>query len=135
MTLAHGIVARFNVGFDDIISVLYKVDIASSVYIEVLDTNPRIGIAIGEKYFFRADNSLAATTIVIEDRNKSIVKVIATGARSGILDLFDLGSSRDYTRLILDRIAEKLGAKYEVVAEVNYLDTLNSPQLYTRIGI
>ena len=119
-------------GFDDVVKALQLVDIASKIYIEKLNTKPRIAIAVGEKYFFRAENALAATTIVIEvDKSETIVKVIATGARSGIFDFFDLGSSRDYTYLVLDSIARRLGVGYELIAEVHRLDSSKASKLYT----
>lgn len=131
MVLAHGVVVRFRCGFDRVVEALRSISIASKVYLEVFDTRPRVAVAVGEKYFFRAGNSLAATTIVVErGPGEVIVKVIATGARSGVFDFFDMGSSEDYTYLILYELAKRLGTGYDILAEVSRLDLSKSHKLH-----
>jgi len=132
LALAHGLVARLHVPFDAAYAALLETDIASNIYHEVLPTEPRVAVAVGEKYFIRAGNSLAATTILLDEDSSTLVKIVATGAREGLLDFFDLGSSRDYTRLILRRLAERTGADYEVLAEVDRLDSLKARGLWGR---
>ncbi len=122
MALAHGVLARLHAPFDAAYAALLEIPIASNIYHEALPTEPRVAVAVGEKYVIRAGNSLSATTILVEDGPATLVKVVATGAREGFLDFFDLGSSRDYTHLVLRGLAERTGAGYEVIAEVDRLD-------------
>jgi hypothetical protein len=102
------------------------------IYYEQIGSKPRMAVAVGEKYFVRAGNSLAATALVIEDEGRGCtrVKVVATGARSGLLDFLDLGPSRDYTRRIVEKLAELTGADYTVVAEVDRLDSSKAEALW-----
>jgi len=134
MPLAHGVLAEFDVPFERVVEALRRVSDACNVFIEVVDTEPRIAVAVGEKYFFRAGNYLAATTVVLDLKGKTQVKVVATGGRKGLLDFYDLGASRDYTYTILDELAKMLGVGFRVVAEVNYLDREKSGSLAFRIG-
>jgi len=60
--LAHGVLALFNASFDSVVEVLKRISIASNVFLEVLNCKPRVALAVGEKYFFRAKNYLSATT-------------------------------------------------------------------------
>ncbi len=129
--LAHGLVARFPTGFDSVVNTLQSIDIASNVYYEILDSRPRIALFVGEKYFFRAKNALAATTIVIESGLGTIVKVVACGGRESIFDFFDLGASRDYARMIVKELEKRLGTEAEIVAEVDHLSSSKSGQLWT----
>jgi len=126
MVLAHGLIVRFQEYFDNVIKALEHIDIASNVYIEIFTTSPRIALAIGEKYFFRAGNYLAATTLLIEDGDTTIVKVITTGGRKGLLDLSDMGSARDYAYIIVDELSKALGKKYEIIRNIDYLDKSKS---------
>jgi len=119
--LAHGVLARIKAGFDTVAQALSSLDIASNVYFEELATEPRTAVAVGEKYFLRAGNSLAATTVLVDRGSYTVVKVVATGARSGILDLLDFGASGSYARMIVERLAEAAGAGYEVLAEVDHM--------------
>lgn len=102
---------------------------ASNVFFEVMDSEPRIAVAIGEKYFLRAGNSLAATTLVMEIDEGTLVKVIASGGRESFLIPFDWGSSKDYARSILDALSNGLRADYRVVSEVDYLEQEKSEAL------
>jgi len=130
MPLAHGILARLHASFEQVVKALSGLDEASSVYLEVLDTIPRTAVAIGEKYFFRVDNYLSVTVIVVEKEGLSLVKVIACGGRKGFLNPFDLCSSRDYAREVLSQLSRMLGSNYEVLSEVDYLDRSKSRQIY-----
>jgi len=134
MPLAHGVLAEFDVPFERVVEALRRVSDACNVFIEVVDTEPRIAVAVGEKYFFRAGNYLAATTLVLDLKGKTQVKVVATGGRRGLLDFYDLGASRDYTYIILDELAKALSVGFRVIAEVNYLDREKSGSLAFRIG-
>ena len=58
------------------------------------------------------------------------MKVIATGARQGVLDFLDLGSSRDYARMIVEKLAEETGASYTLLAEADHLDALQARRLW-----
>jgi len=130
MVLAHGLVVRFQEYFDKVVKALENIDIASNVYIEIFATSPRIAVAIGEKYFFRAENYLAATTLLIENGDTTIVKIITAGGRRGPLDLFDWGSARDYAYIIADELSKALGKKYEVIKNIDYLDKSKSSLMH-----
>lgn len=129
MTLAHGIIARAYARFDEIVNALRRCEICSNVYIEIFDSKPRIAVAVGEKYFFRAGNFLAVTTVVVDQNGQVVVKAVATGGRKGFLDLFDLGSSRDYAREVIERVFRVVNARYEIVREVDYLSQEKSDQM------
>jgi len=129
LVLAHGVVARIYASFDRVISLLRPEREFSNVYIEVLNTKPGVAIAIGEKYFIRAGNYLALALIFVEEERSTLVKAIATGGRRGPLDLFDLGSSRDYAVESITRMCEALRAECEVLREVDYLDASKSEVL------
>ena len=122
--------ARIDAGFEEVVNALTKLDIASGIYYEVLPTSPRTAVAVGEKYFIRASNSLAAATILVEASGYTYVKVIATGAREGILDFLDLGSSRDYARMIVEKLAEEAGSSYTILAEAHHLDAFQAQRLW-----
>ena len=51
----------------------------SNVYVEVLDSSPKIAAAVGEKHFFRVDNYLAVTVIAIDRGDHVVLNAIATG--------------------------------------------------------
>ncbi len=127
--LAHGLAVRVKAGFERVVSALAEVDEASNVYLRVLPVRPRVAVAVGEKYFLRAGNSLAATTIALEEGDTTILRVIVTGAREGLLDFFDLGASRDYARMVVDDVARRLATGYEVLAEVERLSRGKSSML------
>lgn len=129
MVLAHGVVARIYASFDRVIDVLKPGRDFSNVYVEVLNTRPKVAIAVGEKYFFRAGNYLALTLVIIDEERSTLVKAIATGGRRGLLDLFDLGSSRDYALESITSICEFLRAECEVLREVDYLEASKSELL------
>ncbi|MCD6368544.1 MAG: hypothetical protein J7L38_01955 [Thermoproteales archaeon] len=129
MPLAHGVTARLPAAFNNVVKALELLDHASSVYLEVFETQPRMAIAVGEKYFFRAGNYLSSTTLVIEDEDHTIVKIVASGGRRGLLDLFDLGSAKDYANDILYDLCGKVGVKPETVVEVDYLDKSRSNKM------
>jgi len=129
MVLAHGVLALFNVSFDSVVEVLKGTSIASNVFLEVLNCKPRVAFAVGEKYFFRAKNYLSATTVVFEVDEGVLVKVIASGGREGLLDFFDMGSSKDYAHLILGALSAGLKSDYKIISEVDYLDQSSSEAL------
>lgn len=129
MTLAHGVVARINTRFDRVVDVLKPDKAFSNVYVEVLNTRPRIAIAIGEKYFFRAGNYAVITLILVEENDSTIIKAVAAGSKKGLLDFTDLGVSRDYARDSINAICEFLKTTCEIVREVEYLDAFKSELL------
>lgn len=131
MVLAHGLAVRFRERFDKVVEALNDVDDASNVYLEVLDTSPRVAVAIGEKFFFRASNYASVSVIVIEDGDSTIVKTVSSGSREKPFDLFDLGTSKDYTYLVVEDISTRLGKDFEVIAEIEYLDRSKSELLHT----
>jgi len=130
MVLAHGVTAKIPIGFDRVVEVLKTIDIASNVYYEVLDTEPRIAVFVGEKYFLRAGNYLSAVTIVVESPSATILRIIASGGRESFLDFFDWGSAKSYARKVLETIARKLGVEPVEVVEVNYLERKKSSRLW-----
>jgi len=127
--LAHGVLVKFKASFTKVIEALNDVEIASNVYMEIMKTNPRTAIMIGEKFFFRVDNYSAATVIVLENGDETLVKILATGSRSTPLWL-DYGTSRDYVYLILNELTKRLGTKYEIISEANYLRKEDSPKIH-----
>jgi hypothetical protein len=131
VVLAHGLLVRVNASFERVKDVFKPGREFSNVYFEVLKTRPRIAIAVGEKYFFRAGNYLTVTMILIEEERSTLVKAIATGGRRGLMDFFDLGSSRDYARESINNICALTRATCEVLREVEYLDASKSELLKT----
>jgi len=129
MPLAHGVAVRVYAGFQSVTEAVKWCDICSNVYVEVVDSTPRVAVAVGEKYFFRVDNYLAVTVVAIDRGDHVVLKVIATGGRRGLLSFFDYGASRDYAVEVVDTVCRALKAKCEVVAEVNHLEQPKSSQL------
>ena len=129
MPLAHGVAIRVYAGFQSVTEAVKRCDICSNVYVEVVDSTPRVAVAVGEKYFFRVGNYLAVTVVAIDRGDHVVLKVIATGGRRGFLSFFDYGASRDYALEVIDTACRALKAKCEVVAEVNYLEQPKSSQL------
>jgi hypothetical protein len=80
--LAHGVAVRVYAGFQSVVEAVKRCDICSNVYVEVVDSTPRVAVAVGEKYFFRVDNYLAVTAVAIDRDNHVVLKAIATGAVS-----------------------------------------------------
>jgi hypothetical protein len=91
LPLAHGVKAVVYASFQQVAEALEGIGYASGIYMRMLNTEPHVLIAVGEEYFLRAGNSLAATTIVVDRGGHVEVTVIATGAREGILDFFTGG--------------------------------------------
>ncbi len=133
MVLAHGIAVRFREKFDRVFEALTSIDEASNVYVETLDTEPKTALAVGEKYFFRAENYLTVTVLLLENGDSTIVKAIASGSRAGLFDVFDLGACKDYTHIVVNEISRILGKDFEVIGEVDYLDRSKSGILHTRV--
>jgi hypothetical protein len=52
--------------FLSIVEALRGCDVCSNVYLKVIESSPRVVVAVGEKYFFRIDNYLALTVIAID---------------------------------------------------------------------
>jgi len=71
--------------------------------------------------------------VVYEVGEGVLVKVISSGGREGFLDFFDLGSSKDYARLILDALSKGLKSNYTIVSEVDYLDQSKSEALKFKV--
>jgi len=82
MTLAHGVAIRVYASFSSVVNALRSCEICSNVYVDVLDSSPRIAVAVGEKYFFRVDNYLAVTIIAVDRGDHVVLKAVATGAVS-----------------------------------------------------
>ena len=130
MVLAHGLVALIPTSLERVVEALRRIDIASNVYYEVIEGEPRIAFFVGEKYFFRAGNYLSAVVIAIELSGRVVLRVIATGGRRGLLDFFDLGSSKTYAREIIERIGKITGIMPQIISEVDYLDAGKSEKLW-----
>lgn len=130
MVLAHGVLARFKAPFSEVVKALNDVKIASGVYLEIVETNPKVAIAVGEKYFFRSGNYSAVTSIALEDGDGTLIKVLATASRSSFWWPLDYGASRDYVYEVLDDLAQYLKITYEIVNEVHYLEKKNSSKLH-----
>ncbi|MEM0015273.1 MAG: DUF6054 family protein [Zestosphaera sp.] len=122
--------ARIRAPFDKVVSALRPNAAYSNVYVEVLKTNPRVAVAVGENFFFMAGNYLAITMLLIEEGATVLAKAVATGGRRGPLDLFDLGSSKDYTLESLEDLCRAVNAECQVLKEVEYLDATKSERLY-----
>ncbi|RSN73616.1 MAG: hypothetical protein DSO07_09800 [Thermoproteota archaeon] len=132
MPLAHGLVVKYQAQFNEVVSAVMKVNEASNVYLEVINSKPRIAVFVGEKFFFRAENYLSVTSIAFDMENgTTILKIISTAGRdSSIFGLFsDFGSSRDYCFQVADSISQILGIKYEVVCDIDYLDANRSKEM------
>ncbi|MEM4489899.1 MAG: DUF6054 family protein [Desulfurococcaceae archaeon] len=129
MVLAHGVLVRVNASFDRVVGTLKPGREYSNVYIEVFDTKPRVAIAIGEKFFFRAGNYASITLILIEEDNSTIIRAIASGSRKGPLDFTDLGVSKDYVKDSINTICELARATCEIIREVEHLDASRSELL------
>ncbi len=127
--LAHGVMAKFPVGFDRIVEALKNIDEASNVFWEIYNTTPRIALFFGEKYFIRAGSSLAITLLVIEASGYTVVKAFSTGGKSGLLDLTDLGASRAYINIILDKLSSIIGVKPVEYREVHRLNINKAQKL------
>jgi hypothetical protein len=127
--LAHGAAVKVYASFSAVVEALKSCDICSNVYVEVLDSSPRVAVAVGEKYFFRVDNYLAVTVIAIDKGDYVVLKAVATGGRKGLLSFFDYGASRDYVAEVVNSVCRALKTKCEVVAEVSYLEQSKSSQL------
>jgi hypothetical protein len=52
--------------FLSIVEALRGCDVCSNVYLKVIESSPRVAVAVGEKHFFRIDNYLALTVIAID---------------------------------------------------------------------
>ena len=130
--LAHAVKCRFPVGFDSIVRAVLDIDSASSIYYEQLPVKPRVFVAVGEKYYIRAGNALIATTIVVEGSGYTEVKVLAGGGKKGLLDLFDLGSSKDYAHEIIESISRRIGMRPIDIVEIDYMDAGKSSNLWTQ---
>jgi hypothetical protein len=126
MTLAHGIAVKVYANFSNVVDALKTCSACSNVYVEVLDSSPRVAVAVDEKYFFRVDNYLAVTIIAIDRGDHVVLKAVATGGRKGLVSFFDYGASRDYALEAVNTVCRALGARCEVVAEVSYLDQSKS---------
>ncbi len=120
--LAYDIAVRLNAPFDKVVEALRTVEEASNIYWEIIDRGgARVAVFVGEKYFFRAKNSLALTTIVIEQPEYTILRLIATGSRESLFDFIDLRATKDYATETIEKITEKLGTKPILIAEAHHL--------------
>jgi len=130
--LAHAVRCRLPAGFDSVVRAVLDTSGASSIYYEQLPVKPRVFVAVGEKYYIRAGNALIATTIVIERPGYTEVKVLAGGGKKGLLDLFDLGSSKDYAHEIIESISRRIGMNPIDIVEIDYMDAGKSSNLWTQ---
>ena len=130
--LAHAVKCRFPIGFDGVVRAVLDIGSASNIYYEHLPVKPRVFVAIGEKYYIRAGNALIATTIVIERPGYTEVKVVTGGGKKGLLDLFDLGSSKDYAYEIIESISRRVGIKPVDLIDIDYMDAGKSSNLWTK---
>jgi hypothetical protein len=122
VSLAHGVAVRIYTSFSAVVEAVKRCGICSNVYIEVLDSSPRVAVAVGEKYFFRVDNYLAVTVIAIDRGDHVVLKAVATGGRKGLLSFFNYEASRGYAVEVVDSVCRALKTKCEAVAEVSYLE-------------
>ncbi len=130
--LAYGLAVRFDVFFDKVVEAVKSISEASNVYWEVINCNgKRVGVFVGEKYFFRAKNSLTLTIIVIEQPGYTVLRMIATGGRESLFDLFDLGASKDYVVETVEKLSRILGVEPAVIAEVEHLDSGKASMLHS----
>jgi len=83
VSLAHGVAVRVYTSFSAVVEAVKGCDIYSNVYIEVVDSSPKIAVAVGEKYFFSVDNYLAVTVIAIDGGDYVVLKAVATGVEKG----------------------------------------------------
>jgi hypothetical protein len=52
--------------FLSIVEALRGCDVCSNVYLKVIESSPRVAVAVDEKHSFRIDNYLALTVIAID---------------------------------------------------------------------
>jgi hypothetical protein len=83
VSLAHGAAVKVYASFSAVVEALKSCDICSNVYVEVLDSSPRVAVAVGEKYFFRVDNYLVVTVIAIDGGDHVVLEAVATGVEKG----------------------------------------------------
>ncbi len=128
--LAHGAVAKFPVPFDRIVETLAYIEEASNVYWEVFNTSPRTALFFGEKYYIRAGSSLAVAVFVLEASGYTVVKVLSTGGKSGLLDFMDWGASRAYVNKVIEELSKRLNMQPMDYREVKYLDASKAKELH-----
>lgn len=100
---------RFHTDFNPVFKAFKRVPYASNVY--VYNTSPKMGIAIGEKYFLRADNALLSTAVILESNEGVVLRIITEGGKKRLLNFFDLGSSKDYAYNIINALEKELEIK------------------------
>lgn len=129
MAISHGAVAKVYASFESVVDALKPDKPFSNIYLEVLNTKPRVAIAVGEKFFFRAGSYVSITIIAIESSGSTIVKAISCGSKESIFDITDFGATKDYTIDSINEICRMLNAHCEIVKEVSRLEANKSQML------
>lgn len=124
-SLAHGIFARVEAPFDRVIKAVEGSSFVN-VYFEIFDTVPKMAIAVGQRFFFRAGNYLTATVVFVERGAETLLKIVTCGGKQDPLDFTDLGASRTYAEDLLKTICGSLQVKCDVIRHVNQMDISKS---------
>lgn len=91
-------------------------------YFSVLNTRPRVALAIGQRLYPMSFNRIPAFTVVIERGDAAEVGIVAHTYPS----LYDVGTARRYAWDILNTVAQRLQVKPVEVVDVDYMDSSKS---------
>ena len=122
---AHGLRALLPVGFDAVVDVLRNDKHVSGIYFAVLNTRPRVAVAVGEEFYLMSFRRISAFIEVIEGEDATELRVITHTYPA----LSDLGASRSYAWEILSAVIGRLGVRPVNVVDVDYMDSSKSSQL------
>jgi len=122
---AHGLRALLPVGFDAVVDVLRNDKHTSGIYFAVLNTRPRVAVAVGEEFYLMSFRRISAFIVVIEGEGATELRVITHTYPA----LSDLGTSKSYAWEILNAVIGRLGVRPVNVVDVDYMDSSKSSQL------
>jgi len=121
----HFVRARVKTDFSSLFKSL--VSKFANIYANVMYEEKRVGIILGEKYFFRT-NSTAAICIFVKELNleECLLDIISFAGGGGLLDI-SWGAHYDYVHEVLRFIGDlRVDLKKEL--EINYFSFENLPQ-------
>jgi L-rhamnose isomerase len=108
-----------------VVDVLRSDKHASGIYFAVLNTRPRVAVAVGEEFYPMSLNRISAFVVIIEGEGATELRVITHTYPA----LSDLGVSKSYTWEVLNAVVERLGVRPVNVVDVDYMDSSKSSQL------